>query len=39
MLNMSKKNGGGSTKYINEELKSILDEQGEDSLEKLQIQY
>ena len=39
MLNMSKKNGGGSTKYINEELKSIFDEQGEDSLEKLQIQY
>ena len=37
MLNMSKKNG--STKYICEEVKSILEDEGEDSLEKLQIQY
>ena len=38
MINQSKKNG--SSKYVNEEqLKSILDDQGEESLEKLQIQY
>lgn len=33
MLNMSKKNG--SSKYISEEVKSILEDQGEESLEKL----